>query len=500
MPYVLDDTGLQIPTLSELLQEQLNSYLDSDEGFGPEADVSPDSPFYKIAVPSARQQASAWQGLRDLSACLDPDNATGQQLDRLGSFIALKRRPKTRSTIPARLIGAPLTAVARLSVVRFLPDGTLWRTTEDLTIGMTGTVETTLESLDYGPIDARQATSSSWAIVNGQVPGWTGVESLGDAQLGVFVESDPAYRVAFRNAARGRATYEAIVNGIREVNNVSAVYLYVNTSLVPDPATGLLGKQMRLVVQGGARTDIIRAIHEYVGAPVDTVGSVTGDVAPGNGQVLTYRFDRLKRRRAYLRLTYTGGNPLVPMPDNAESIVLAATADVVPQAGQAFNPMTFGLAGLVALMIEAPGCVTKVVAEGRLDPGDAWQEDALTIGLDEVVEVLTEPSPAVVISPEEDPMSVNAGWTLDIKVDGGAPQTATIPALAINSGPIAAALQPQLVGVKVTSRNGAVRFETVSVGATAELDGFAGNVAIELGLVGVTATGSDGDVQVVIVP
>jgi len=500
--YILDDNGLQVPTFAELLQEQLDTYQDPDPavGFGAEADVSPDSPFYKIAVPVARQLASVYQGLRDFTAMLDPESATGQQLDRLGSLTGLERRGKTRSTIDLRLVGTPGKLISKNAVVRYVPNGTLWQTTEDLTIAQSGVIRTTAESLDFGPVDARQATSSSWSIVSGQVDGWTNVESLSDAQLGAFAELDPEYRVAFRNAARGRATYEAIVNGVRAVNNVSAVYLYVNTSLLPDPNTGLLGKQMRFVVLGGARLDIIRAIHDYVGAPVDTVGSITGDIAPGNGQILSYKFDRLKRRRGYLRLTYTGSNPNAQLPADAEAIVLEAVAAVVPQAGQAFNPAVFGLAGFIALMTAVPGCVTKMVAEGRLDPGDPWVEDAITIGLDEVIEILTEPSPAIVDSPVEDPMSVAAGWTLDVEVDGGAPQTATMAAITNNSGPIAAALQAQLTGVTVSSSNGAVRFASNTVGASSTLGGFAGNVAIELGLVGLTAEGSDGDVQVVLVP
>jgi len=270
MPYKLDENGLQIPTRPELLGEMLADYQSPDPavGYGPDADVSTDSPIYRIAQRVASQVALAWQAVRDWTGQLDPDNAVGQQLDRLGSLINLKRRGRTRSTIPGRLIGVPGTVVAAGGRVRYKPLGTLWDVPAG-TIGASGTLAVDATSADFGPVDANAGGAADWEIVSGQVDGWTGFDSQSPATLGALAADDPEFRPEFKRAARGLATYDAIVREVRDVANVTNVYLYVNPSLDPDPLTGLKGKQMWLVVQGGARLDIAAAIHRSVGTPVD---------------------------------------------------------------------------------------------------------------------------------------------------------------------------------------------------------------------------------------
>lgn len=505
--YVLDDAGLSIPTEPDILGDILGDYQSADPavGFGPGADVTTDSPFYKIASRVAPQIALCWQGLRDLSGQFDPENASGQQLDRLGSMIGLRRRRATPSTVPGRIIGAPGTSVDAGAIVLYEPNNSRWELTGGV-IPENGALEVTATAKDTGPIDAA-ASQGDWQVLSGQVLGFDAFESTDRATLGAPAWTDPEYRAELRNAARGRATYDAIVTAVRDVTDVSAVYLYVNPSLLPDPLTGLLGKQMRLVVQGGARTDIARALHETVGAPVDTVGAVATDIAPGNGQVLTYRFDRLKRRRGYLRLTYTGGNPKVPLPDDAAAIVLAAVAAVAAEGGSAFAPMEYGAAGLVALMTAAPGCVTKLVAEGRLDPADPWVEDAITLPLDEVIDVATAPTPAEVVSVAEDPIVVAGLATLTVDINGeGFPYTTEqYPALPTNGAAAIAAIANEGLDparLVVDTDAGRVRFRTKLTGSAASI-GFplgGGAVAVALGLEGVQRSGSDGDVQVVLVP
>lgn len=502
MPYVLDDDGLEIPPLSEILQDMLAAYVDPDPeiGFGPDADVSEDSPFYIVASPAARQLASCWQGLRELSGQFDPTNASGQQLDRLGSMIGLLRRAKTRSLISGRLVGTPGTVVPANAVVRYNPNGTLWQL-PGATISESGVVEVDATAIEFGAVDARKSTD--WSILSGIVPGLDAFESRADAQLGALAAGAPEYRAAFREAAMGLATYDAVVGYVRRVSNVTNVYAYVNPKLALDPVTGLLGKQWRFVFVGGAKNDIINALHKSLGAPVDTVGAVTGTVSPGNGQVLTYAFDRLKRRRGYLRLTYTGSNPNAPLPEDAEERVFAAVAAVVPTGGQPFNPMIYGAAGLVALFAAVPGCVTKLKAEGRLSTLDAWQEDAIAIGLDEVIDIATEPTVAEALSTAEDPMTAVGGSNLWLQINGGPAVESVMPAEAVEgSENIAAELQADFdgLGVVIDSDSGRVRFRTELTGSGASLGFPSGTLAVMLGLELLSFEGSDGDLEVVLIP
>lgn len=500
MPYVLDEDGLQIPTRPELQAEMLTDYQDPAVGFGPGAVVSTESPFYKLSQRVAGQIALAWQGLRDLYGQLDPDNAVGQQLDRLGSMIGLRRRGRTQSTIAGRVIGVPGTVVAA-GRVRYKPLGTLWDVPAG-TIAANGLLLVDATSAEFGPVDAAAAGQADWEIVSGQVPGWTGFDSTSSASLGALAAGDPEFRPEFKNAARGYATYDANVREVLAVANVTAVFYYVNPKLAADPVTGLLGKQMWFIVQGGPRLDIAAAIHRTVGTPVDTVGKVVSTISPGNGQTLEYRFDRLTRRRGILRLTYTGGNPLSPLPDDAETLVLAAVAGVAAARGT-LSPMNYATAGLLALLSAAPACVTKVKAEAKLDNADPFVEDAIVLPLDQIADVATAPTAAVALSTAEDPITIAGGANIFIEINGNPPVEVTFPPVPTSgSAAIAAVIQAQVdpLLLRVDSDGGRVRFSTLLKGALASVGFPAGSAAITLGIELLLFKGSDGDVEVVLVP
>jgi hypothetical protein len=440
------------------------------------------------------------QGLRDLSGQFDPQNAFGLQLDRLGSLIGLRRRAATRSTIPGRLIGVPGTAVPAGAVIRYRATGSTWQLAQPAVIGPSGTVDVFLFSLDFGPVDALAAAQADWQIVGGQVLGWTGFDSTDAAQLGAYRETDAEYRARFTEAAEGLCTYEAIVNRLRKVSNVSNVYLYVNTKLTYDNALQLDGKQLRAVVQGGLKDAIILALHQSLGAPVDTAGAVEGDVNPGNGQVLTYRYDRLKRRRCYLRLTITGGNPNAPIPADAAALILTAVAKVQSPVGP-FLPFLYGLAAVAVL---PPGSVTKLVAEGRLDPGDPWVEDAIPLGIAEYAFVSYEPSPAVAIADDDTP-EVVGGTQFRAAVDGGVMQVvAFFDEVTVGSADFAFILSNGVEGLQGTTVDvvdGRVRITSNTVGGASsiQLDGGIATAALFDDAFALYS-GSDNDVTLIINP
>lgn len=495
--YTLDDTGLSIPAMVDIIAA-LDADFVSDEGYGPGVDLTPNSPLYKLSRPFARQIALCWQGLRDFVGQLDPATAVGQQLDYLGSIIGIERRGATHSTIAGRAIGAPGTPISDLAVLRYLPTGSLWQVSDAATIGAGGIVTIDLEAQDFGPVDAAIGGTTDWEIVTGGVIGWTGFESTAAAARGRDVEEDPDYRVRLLEASRGLATYDAIVRELRETQNVSNVYLYINLGLGYDPVKKLFGKQMRPVLEGGSKADIIAALHRSVGAPVETVGAVEGTYDPGNGQILDYAFDRVVRRRGYLKLTITGGNPGVPLPADAAALALAAVGKVVPAGGQPFSPFVFGVAAVAAL---PPGSVTKLKAEGRLDPGDPWVEDAIPLDLFEVIEVATTPQPARGYAVEEDAIFIGIGDDFDYKVNGGVLQSYTFLEVVTQSSVAAKLLHDDASEpVSFSSVDGRLYVETDDAGATKSIEIVSGTAALYLFGAATTFVGTDGDATIVIVP
>lgn len=497
MPYVFDDAGLEIPLLSEIFEGMLLQ-LQEPEAFGDGFDISPDSPAYKLYTPVAIQLAELWQGLRDVHANRDPESATGASLSGLGSFAGVKYRAATASTIRGRVVGKPGAQVPAVVIIRYKASGTLWQLSSAPVIGGTGTVEVDAFSLDKGPIDADPVGIAGWEIVVGAGEEVQNFESLDKAALGEDVETAPEFRLRLLRAARGLATYDSIVREVSDVKNVSSLIYYQNEKLTFDPATGLKGKQAHLIVRGGAKQDIIAALHRAVGAPLETVGAVSDTVAPGNGQILKYSFSRLKRRRGYLSVTITGGNPKVPLPPNAEALAKAAifNANGLVQ-GSTFVPYVFGQAAADAM---PKGSVSSMTALGKLAPADPYVVGPIQLPIDEQIEVAVDPQPAEVFGNNEDPIFYEEGVTLSLKINGGGVQNPASTKFCSTTLALASDIGPQLADVEAGSVDGRFFLRTTQAGAAATIEVLPDMGNVPLGLVVDVYEGSDGDVVLVINP
>lgn len=498
MPYVFDDAGLEIPTLEEILKEMLNELV-QPEAFGSDFEIGSDSPVYKLYVPVAIQLVECWQGVREVHANRDPESASGTSLAGLGSFAGIKYRGATASTIRGRVVGDPGTQVPSPLVLRYVAGKTQWQLSSAPVIGPTGTVEVEAFSLETGPVDADPSGIAGWEILVGAGPGIIGFESLDQAQLGEAAETSTDFRLRLLKAARGLATYDSIVREVSEVKNVSGLIYYQNEKLTFDPVTGLQGKQAHLIIRGGAKLDILKALHRAVGAPLETVGAVTDTVSPGNGQVLKYSFSRLKRRRGYLRVTINGGNVNNKLPDNTEALALAAIATKNLQIeGSTFVPFVYGQAAVAVLPV---GSVGSMVAEGRLDPGDPWTQLPIQLPIDEQIDVATSPQPAEFVGTAEDPINFPEGFTFMFSANGGANQFPQATKPLTTTLAVANDLGPQTVNVTMGSIDGRFYLRTILVGATASLTigvSFANPI---LGLTpNVTTDGTDGDAEIIVNP
>lgn len=495
MPYVFDDAGLEVKTLAEIRDEMLKDVVDEFDG---DFDVSADSPVYKIYTPVAMQLAEAWQGLREVHANRDPESAAGSSLAGLGSFAGMKYRGATASTIRGRVVGDPGAQVPSTLVLRYKAGKSLWQLSSAPVIGAGGVVEVDAFSLDTGPVDADAVGLGGWEIVVGATGGITGYESLAKAQLGEAAETYADFRLRLLRAARGLATYDAIVREVSEVANVTSLLYYQNEKLTPDLATGLLGKQGHMIVRGGAKLDILRALHRAVGAPLETVGSVTDTITASNGQTLKYGFSRLKRRRGYLRITLNGGNAKIKLPENADALARAAINAInLSIEGSTFVPYVFGQAVANAMPI---GSVGSMVAEGRLDPGDPYTQAPIQLPIDEQIEVATGPQPVEIFGSNEDPIFYEAGVNLDFAINGDPMQSPIATMFHDSTLSAASDLGTQSTDVELGSIDGRFFMRTLYTGLGASIEIFPSFGQAALGLDVGLYEGTSGDLELVINP
>lgn len=499
MPATLTTSGLQIQTLAEILAELKVDF--GAAGAFPGHDLeSATSPLAVLLALQARREALYQALLASVLDALYRDGAQGRVLDRLATITGdLPRQGPSQSTITARLTGTPGTVVEN-KLVRYVPNGTLWRTPgADSTIGGGGTVDVTLRAEDDGPVMAEEF-STDWEIVT-QVTGWDSVESLGDFQAGELEEDDPAFRarlVASESVARG--TEQAIVAALLRVPGVTTVRLDNNRTLVTN-ANGVPAKSCEALVVGGSDQDVGDALFAVICADTGTYGNTTATVERPDGRDQDVLFSRIEEVQVYVAIEITNTGAEADLPDDyadqVRAAVAARAASLAP--GQDLHAAWFYGAIVDALPTNS---VVDVGLEFALTPGGAG---ATTLALtNRQMALLTNaPTPGQITGTGAQPFVITAGWQLVLAIDGGGDQTVTFVGSAGETAQeVVDELAAVLTGATASTVFGRVRVASDTTGASSSVEvkntSTAGLLAV-LGLAVGVYIGADSDVTSVTV-
>lgn len=189
------------------------------------------------------------QGLYDV---FDPDNATGVYLEVLCSLSGITRRSATASTVDMTLYGDSNTTVPAGSQVED-PNGVIWESDSDATIGSGGTVTTQFTATETGSITliaGEVDTANGKGRIVTPVSGWDDAKNKVDATPGRDRETDPELRARRKESLQvvGAASVNAIrsslekdvdpVTSARVLHNPTDNVLPINGSSVDqDPHT-----------------------------------------------------------------------------------------------------------------------------------------------------------------------------------------------------------------------------------------------------------------------
>lgn len=337
-----------LDAISDELKEDLRGAYGQSLNFGPS------SGFGQFVGIMSERHALLWQLAQEVHAAMDPDAAIGASLDAVSALTGTFREGAEKSAATLTAIGTPGTILSAGRVVSVVDIGTRFETLADATIlalaawqastayvlgqratntgkayqvitggtsaasggptttaanitdntvhwkylgTATGAVDIAAEAQETGPL---VALSGTLTVIETPVGGWVSVVNLLDAELGREIESDPDLRVRREEEifGEGNAVLEAIKRGVLAVEDVEAVVVFQNTSLITD-GDGVPGKAVEVLVQGGDDAAIRAALFAEVGAGIETHGTVSGTVTDSSGIVHTIKFSRPTERTVY---------------------------------------------------------------------------------------------------------------------------------------------------------------------------------------------------------
>ena len=243
----ISNTGVILDPSSTAIAEAQQILIDT---YGASVNLSPTSPngllVQNIALAITKREADQ----ADTVNAMNPNIATGTQLDAVCANLDIQRIPATKSTATVQVTGLTGVTIPATTQVQST-NNDIFLVEALITIGAGGTATGTVIAQDPGPIPVGANTINK--IITG-ISGWDTINNSGAGTLGVAQQSDAEFRETRvdRLGFASAGSLASVSAGSQELNPVS-IYLAENLtdSNVINAGITILPHSILLVLEGG---------------------------------------------------------------------------------------------------------------------------------------------------------------------------------------------------------------------------------------------------------
>lgn len=356
--YGLTPTGF-VPKTQTEIRAELEAAVRAE--FGTTVSVDPEESFLgQLIGILAEREALVWDLVQEVDAAFDPDEAEGVALDEVAAITGTTRQASKKSTVRIVALGTAGTVLEAGRVASVAGAGHRFATTAAATLAapgawtastayavgdyrtnggnvyraiiagvsaaaggptgngteiVDGTVtwryigtaaamaEIAAESEEYGAIAAPAGTLN---VIETPQSGWDAVTNPLDATMGRAEESDTELRIRREDDlhSAGYAVIDAIRSEVLDVDGVSAVRVFENTTLLIN-ADGMPPKSIEALVSGGLDADVRAAVFRSKPGGIESHGTNSGAVTDSDGITHTIKFSRPTEIAVWLELDLT---------------------------------------------------------------------------------------------------------------------------------------------------------------------------------------------------
>lgn len=276
----LSDAGLVVPRTADFL-DRIRSTYEGNTQLAPDWDS--DLILGQFSAIMAQELGLLGELVQAVYDAFDANGASGVQLTNIAQLVGVLRQKATYAEVPVTLTGTPGTII----VAGKLAEGggsdgrARWALTEDVTIGASGSAETTLRAVEAGRTVALTGEVDTIAT---PVPGWDSVTNTAGSSPGANAESDSELR-----ARRARSIQTAGGVGVPSLRARVLALDFIEAAAVIDnpdneentvegvplPASSLL-----VIVMPNTLTDAQKAtLHRLIYANAPGGIAIAGDEA-----------------------------------------------------------------------------------------------------------------------------------------------------------------------------------------------------------------------------
>ncbi len=282
MPNVLDNNGLQIQTIAEIISELING-APGYPGLAtiyPNANTNPNSPDGAMIYVNAEAKLDVLEQAATVFSSMDPDQAFGTTLDDRCAINGVVRYAGTYTqqsvqvTVNQAVTLLGLSSTSNPFTVQDI-NGNQYQLINNATFVGAGTQTIAFEAAVIGPISSLANTITQVATAT---LGVTSVNnSSGPSQVGQAEETDAALRLRRANSVEltSKGYLAGLLAGILSVPGVTSAAVYENVASTAN-SYGMPPHSIWCIVAGGASAAIAEAIYIKRNAGVDTMNRGQG--------------------------------------------------------------------------------------------------------------------------------------------------------------------------------------------------------------------------------
>lgn len=304
--------GLETPDTAQIYtgvtQDWTNAFFSPDL---PPLDTEPTTPAGQLIDAEVAEIEAKNSEILYLSNMFNPNVAEGRWQDALGHIYFLNRHFAEPTVVTCQLTGLNGTVIPYGALVKST-DGWTFICNRSVTIGESGTAETSFRLSENGPIEVPAHSVTSIVTT---IPGWDTVDNIAAGAIGRDLET----RFEFENrraasvAMNAHGSVSAIYGAIADLPNVLDCKVLENIGPNPNVQFGVTvpGHGITVCVYGGINDDIAEVIYRKKDNGCDTGGnwavSYSPPDIPGN-PVYNYLILRPSTVSFWIKVTLGSGS------------------------------------------------------------------------------------------------------------------------------------------------------------------------------------------------
>ncbi len=309
MPNLINENGIQIQTLAEILDNIKNGtadYLGMLQIYGATINLNPNSPDGQMINIIAQAKLDILELANQIYASFDPDQAVGTQLDQRCAINGVIRAAGSYTLQQVEItVDRSVTLVgldeAPTSGAFTVQDGAgnLYSPLTTTNIASPGTQTVVFQARVLGSVESSPNTITTISSVQAGVTACN--NPSGPTSVGLIEETDAALRIRRQNSVElpSQGFLQGLIGALLNTEGVlQALILENNAGAVDD--NGIPAHSIWCIVLGGSNADVAQAIYLKRNAGCGMKGSVTVSVDQVDGTTFDIKFDRPTSENLYI--------------------------------------------------------------------------------------------------------------------------------------------------------------------------------------------------------